>query len=271
MRLASIHTYPVKGCHRIDQDAAAVQPWGLAGDRRFMPVDGRLTMVSQREVPRLTQVQPVVVDGGIILTAPGMTELKVPAVAADPATVTLWGTALRASLAGAAADEWLSAAAGHPLRLVYLDDPTQRAVNPRYGRQGDRVSLADGYPVLLTSTASLAALNDWIADSGSAEAPLPMTRFRPNVVISGAAAWAEDGWVGRRLRIGPVEFLAPKPSDRCVLTTNDQETGERGREPLRTLARHRTVDQKLLFGLNLIPDGTGEIAVGDPVELLDPP
>jgi uncharacterized protein YcbX len=96
-----------------------------------------------------------------------------------------------------------------------------------------------------------------------------MTRFRPNAVVAGAPAWAEDGWTGRRLRIGEVEFRMPKPCDRCVLTTNDQETGERGREPLRTLGRMRNINQELLFGMNLIPDNTGTLRVGDPVELID--
>ncbi len=95
-----------------------------------------------------------------------------------------------------------------------------------------------------------------------------MTRFRPNVVVSGAPAWAEDTWVGGRIRIGGVTFRAPKVCGRCVVPTTDQETGQRGREPSRTLARYRNVDQKLVFGLNLIPDGTGEIRLGDEVSLV---
>jgi uncharacterized protein YcbX len=265
MRVASIHTYPVKGCHRVDHDGAAVEPWGLAGDRRWMPVDEHGQVVSQREEPLLTQVRPSTVDGGIILSAPGMPELKVPAVAGALADVTIWRYPLPASLAGDEADEWLSAVIGRPVRLVYLDDPTRRLVEPEYARPGDRVSFADGYPLLLTSEASLDALNGWIAESGAE--PVPMTRFRPNVVVSGAPAWAEDVWVGGRVRIGDVMFRAAKPSDRCMMTTNDQETGERGTEPLRTLARYRKINQLLLFGLNLIPDGTGWISVGDEVEI----
>jgi hypothetical protein len=92
-----------------------------------------------------------------------------------------------------------------------------------------------------------------------------MTRFRPNVVVTGAPAWAEDDWVGRRLRIGEVTFRAAKACDRCVVTTIDQETGEKGRQPLFALGRHRRTEQGLLFALNLIPDGTGGIRVGDPV------
>lgn len=269
MRLTSLHIYPVKGCHRIDLDAAEVEPWGLLGDRRWFPVDGDGVLVSQREVPALTQVQPTLVDAGVRLAAPGRPDLTVPAVAGDYLEVQVWRTRFKASPAGPAADAWLSDLAGQPLRLMWMDDPTRRPINPAYARPGESVSAADGYPLLLTNTASLAVLNDWIAEGGSAEGPVPMTRFRPNVVVDGAPAWAEDGWVGRRIRIGEVVFRMPKPCARCVMTTNDQETGEKGREPLRTLGRTRNVDQELLFGLNLIPDNTGTLRVGDPVEILD--
>jgi uncharacterized protein len=269
MRVASIHMYPVKGCHRVDCDTAMVEPWGLAGDRRWLPVDEHGDVVSQREVPRLTQVRPSTVDGGVILSAPAMPDLKVPAIAAELVKVNAWHDRVTASLAGAEADEWLSTVIGRPVRLVYLHDPTQRPVDPGYAEPTDRVSFADGYPLLLANAGSLEALNGWIAEAGNE--PVPMTRFRPNVVVCGAPAWAEDGWVGGRLRIGAVVFRAPKPSDRCVMTTNDQETGERGREPLRTLGRYRNVNQLLLFGLNLIPDGTGQISIGDEVEVVPGP
>lgn len=268
MRLASIHTYPVKGARRVDQESAQVEPWGLAGDRRFMPVDEQHVVVSQREEPRLTRVRPSTVEGGVLLAAPGMPELKVPALAGEQVEVTIWGKQVVASRCGTDVDEWLSEVIGRRVQLVYLDDPRRRQVSQTYGRPDDRVGFADAYPLLLTNAASLDALNGWIAESGSAEGPLPMTRFRPNVVVTGAPAWAEDGWVGGRIRIGGVAFRAPKPCDRCVITTTDQETGARGREPLRTLAMHRNVDQKLLFGLNLIPDGNGPIRAGDEVEIL---
>ncbi|MBO0870390.1 MAG: MOSC domain-containing protein [Micromonosporaceae bacterium] len=269
MRLVSLHVYPVKGCHRADLATAEVQPWGLAGDRRWMPVDDDGKMVSQREEPRLALVQPSIVDGELVLAAPGMPEVKVPAVAGGQIEVDIWKHRLPASPAGAEVDAWFAEFLGYPLRLVWLDDPTRRVVNQTYGEPGDRVSFADGYPLLLTNTASLADLNGWIAAGDHPqEAPLPMTRFRPNVVVDGAPAWAEDGWIGRRIRIGEVVFRAAKPSDRCVMTTQDQETGAKGREPLRTLARFRNVNQLLLFGTNLIPDGTGALHLGDPVEVV---
>jgi uncharacterized protein YcbX len=268
MRLSAIATYPVKSCHRVDQQRADVRPWGLAGDRRWLITDEHGSMLTQREEPRLTGIRPVLAEGGLVLRHEGAAELAVPATPGDLEPVKVWRTTVGLSRAGDEADVWLSAVLERKVRLYYLDDPTRRPVNPEYANPDDRVSLADGYPLLLTNTASLAALNDWLAEESPAEWPLPMTRFRPNVVVDGAPAWAEDGWLGGRIRIGAVTFRAPKPCDRCVITTTDQETGARGREPLRTLARHRHVEQGLLFGVNLIPDGTGEIRVGDEVTVL---
>jgi uncharacterized protein YcbX len=269
MRLASLHLYPVKSCHRVDVDEATVLPWGLAGDRRWFPVEPDGAAITQRELPVLTQIQPTLLPGGLRLAAPGRPDLTLTETAGDYLEVRLWRSRFKVSAAGPEADAWLSEVAGRPLRLVWMDDPARRPVNPEYGRPGDVVSAADGYPLLVTNTASLAQLNDWIIEGDPDEQPVPMTRFRPNVVVDGAPAWAEDGWLGRRLRIGAVAFRVVKPCARCVMTTNNQETGERGREPLRTLGRTRNIEQNLLFGMNMIPDGTGALRVGDPVELLD--
>jgi uncharacterized protein YcbX len=119
--------------------------------------------------------------------------------------------------------------------------------------------------LLLGNAASLAALNDWLLEAG--DAPVPMTRFRPNLVVEGAGPWDEDAWAGRRLRIGAAELRAAGPCDRCVVTTVDQETGEKGRQPLAILGRHRNVDQGLMFGLHLLTVTPGRITVGDPVTL----
>src|SRR5690349_19400655 len=257
MRLASIHTYPVKGCYRQNHERAEVEPWGLRGDRRWLIVqpDGR--MLTQRDDARLATLRPSYVDGALLVRTPGMPDLVVPPpVDGDKLDVTVWSSVITATLAGPTAAEWLSRFLARPAELAWLPDT-------------EPVSFADAYPLLGASTASLDALNGWLLESGSPEGPLPMTRFRPNVVVSGAGAWDEDGWLGRRIRIGTVEFRAPKMCDRCVVTTTDQETGERGHEPLRALARFRRIDKGLLFGMNLIPDGTGEIAVGDPVVLVE--
>jgi hypothetical protein len=270
MRVASVHIYPVKGCYRLDTAGAAVEPWGLAGDRRWLVVDDDGDAITQRDHASMTQIRPALRLGGLLLRTAGSPDLAVDEPeAGDYTEVSVWSFTGKARLAHPAAHDWLSAVLGRPARLVWLDDPTRRTVNPMYGRPGDRVSFADGYPVLLANTASLSSLNDLIHESGSLEGPLPMTRFRPNIVIDQAPAWIEDAWTGGRIRIGEVVFRVPKPCGRCVVTTTDQETGERGREPLRTLARHRNGERGLMFATNLIPDNRGTIRAGDPVEMLD--
>lgn len=275
IQLTDIWRYPVKSCRGERLSEALVEPWGLAGDRRWMVVDSAGAPVTAREYPDLVLVTPRLDSGGIRLTAPGLPELTVPV---PPATalvpVSVWNSDLIAAQACDEASEWLGKIIGEPVRLVYLDDPTRRPTNPAYSRPGDRVSLADAYPLLLTSRESLAALNDWILEGPRfAEGPLPMTRFRPSVVVAGAPAWAEDGW--RRVRIGEVTFRVAKGCDRCVLTTVDPDTAVKGKEPLVTLSRHRRWDGKVWFGVQLIPDAPhpgapGEpIAVGAPVTVLE--
>jgi uncharacterized protein len=265
MRLASIHTYPVKGCRRTDRGDAVVEPWGLVGDRRWLVVEPDGKFITQRAEPRLALIAPGVrADGGLVLRTPGMPDLDV-AAPADGAllTVRVWRDTVDAAPAGAVADDWLSEVLDRKVRLVHLRDPAQRQVDPEYGQPGDLVSFADAYPLLLANAASLDAVNDWLVEIG--DEPVPMTRFRPNVVVAGAPARAEDDWLGRRLRIGGVTFRAVKPCARCVVTTIDQDTAERGRQPLRVLGQRRLARLGPLFGLNLVPDGVGRIAVGDPV------
>ena len=272
LQLTDLWRYPVKSCRGERLAEALVEPWGLAGDRRWMIVDGAGDPVTGREHPRLVLVAPRVESGKITLASPGLSEVTVPVPSsADLVPVNVWGYELLATLADDAAATWLTDIIGEPARLVYLDDPTRRATNPKYSQEGDRVSFADGYPLLLTSEESLAAVNGWIAEgSRAAEGPVPMGRFRPSVVVSGAPAWAEDGW--RRLRIGPVTFRAAKGCDRCVFTTIDPDTAAKGHEPLFALARHRRWDNKVWFGINLIPDAPGPDALirpGDPIEILE--
>jgi uncharacterized protein YcbX len=262
MRVASLHTYPVKGCHRIDHDRSVLEPWGLAGDRRWLIVDPDGVFITQREEPRLALIQVAETDSGLDLSAKGCSAVGVPMPQGKTTRVRVWRSEVDATPAGLAADAWLSAFLDRDVRLVWLDDPTRRPADPEFSGPGDRVGFADGYPLLLTTTGSLEQLNAWMGR------PLPMARFRPNVVVETREPFAEDAWLGRRLRIGGVVVRAVKPCGRCVVTTTDQETGEREREPLRTLARYRNFDQRLVFGMNLVPDSVGPIAVGDDVTVL---
>jgi len=268
--LASIHVYPMKAGRSVDLAEARVEPWGLAGDRRWMLADAGGRFVSQREEASLALVVVHASggDGALTVTAPGQPRLRVavPGPRAPQLKVTVWSSVLVAIAAGPEADAWFSAYLGRPVTLVYLDDPaTRRPVDQEFGRDGDTVSFADGYPLLLTATGSLEALGGWLAADG--DEPVPMTRFRPNVVVAGTDPWAEDRWL--RVRIGEVTFRVVKPCGRCVVTTIDQQTGVRGRQPLKMLGRHRRFGQELVFGQNLIPDCTGVIRTGDPLEVLE--
>jgi hypothetical protein len=267
IRLTSIHVYPMKAARAVDLGESRVEPQGLAGDRRWLLVDKNGRFVSQREEPALARVT-VTSDNDTIRVAsagfPGC-QVDVPPQEAEMLQVSVWASSFGAKGAGPGADQWFSAYLGRPVRLVYLDDPGRRPVDPGYGRPGDVVSFADGFPLLLTSADSLAELGDWLEEEG--EQPVPMTRFRPNVVVAGAPPWAEDRW--RRIRIGAVPFRVVKPCGRCVVTTTDQLTGERGRQPLKMLGKRRRSGRGLVFGQNLIPDAGGVIRVGDPVEILD--
>src|SRR5262249_19187395 len=155
---------------------------------------------------------------------------------------------------------WLSDYLGQKCRLVRMADFTVRRLDERYAKDGE-VGFADGYPFLLISEASLSDLNERLAE------PVPMNRFRPNIVTSGSGSYAEDRW--KTIRIGTLEFRVVKPCDRCVITTVNQSTGDKGIEPLRTLATYRKSEAGVIFGQNLVHQGTGSIYVGDSIEILE--
>lgn len=270
--LSSLSLYPVKSLGGTAPVEADVEPWGLAGDRRWALATREGARLSQREQPRLALAAAAPLPGGgVRLTAPGRGPLEaaVPEPSGESVELSFPSERVRATPAGPVADAWLSGYLEADVRLMYLDAPERRRpIDPRYARPGETVSLADGFPLLLTSVSSLNALNSLIAQGDHPdEGPLPMDRFRPNVVVSGTPPWAEDDW--RRVRIGEVSFRVVKPCGRCVVTTTDQLTAERGKEPLRTLARHRRFGDQLVFGQNLIPEHTGRVRSGDPVEILE--
>ncbi len=270
LMLTGINRYPIKSCRGHGLTHVVVEPWGLAGDRRWMLVDDEGRVVTARECPQLVLVAPEFDADGLLVQAPDLDPLLVGTPDGSVVTdVRVFSSELVAALASDQAHAWFSKVVGKPIRLVYLKDPAQRRPNPTYSREQDRVSFADGYPMLLATDGSLAALNDLIAGGPRPEeGPVSMTRFRPNLVVAGAPAWAEDGW--RVLRMGNATFRVVKACDRCVITTIDPDTASRDKEPLTTLARHRRWDGKTWFAINLIPDSPGAILhVGDGVEVVE--
>jgi uncharacterized protein len=269
-QLTSIHRFPIKSCRGWSVAEAVVEPWGLAGDRRWMVVDDSGDVITAREVNQLVLIHPELTDAGLRVSAPELPSLVIPTP--DPAgqvPVEIWSSRLTAAAAGPEADAWISKALGVSAHLVFLDDPTRRPTSLAFSGPDDRVSFADGYPLLLATEESLAALNDEVlASSPTEREPVPMARFRPNVVVAGVEAWAEDDW--RRIRIGEAEFRAVKGCARCVLTTIDPDTALREKEPIRSLAKIRRWDGATWFGINLVPDTPGAtIRVGDAFEVLE--
>jgi uncharacterized protein YcbX len=260
--VTTLRIHPIKGTAATHVASAEVTRRGLRDDRRWMFIDANARFVSQREHARLALVRPTI-DGDVMtIEAPSMPPLRVPRTIEDGGRhdVVIWKSTCAAVSAGPEAAAWASAYLGAPSDLVHMPESTERAVNPDYGRAGDIASFADGYPILVASTSSLDDLNARMA------APLPMERFRPNVVVSGAPAWDEDAWT--RVAIGGVPMRTVKGCDRCVVTTTDQRTAERGVEPLRTLATFRQRDNKVYFAVNAIPDALGELRVGDELTVL---
>jgi uncharacterized protein len=261
VRLTALIVYPIKSARGIPLRESEVDEFGLRNDRRWMVVDQAGRFISQRSHPRMALVEPRFAPGVLQIDAPGMRTLETP-VHPTPSVatrVTVWDDACGATWLGETAALWFSEFLGDPCSLVHMSGDTVRPADPEYAPAGTRVSFADGFPFLLISEESLADLNRRLAD------PLPMNRFRPNLVVAGAEPYAEDGW--DRIEIGGVRLRMVKPCARCVVTTTDQTTAQRGKEPLRTLATYRKVEGEVMFGQNVVPEGRGHLRVGDQVLL----
>jgi uncharacterized protein YcbX len=261
--LSGLNVYPVKSAAGIAVSAARVDARGLTGDRRWMVVDENRSFLSQRTHPRLALVSVAIAPEGVILTAPRMPALAVPVPrpGASVVRVRVWRDVCDAVPAGDKPSAWLSRVVGAACELVYLPESSHRLVAARGAAPPAEIGFADAFPFLLISEGSLADLNRRL------EHPLPMNRFRPNLVVRGCSPYAEDEW--RRITIAGIVFHVVKPCSRCTTTTVNQTTGERGREPLATLATYRRVNNEVLFGQNLVHRGTGELALGDEVTVLE--
>ena len=264
LRVDGLYRYPVKSCGGASLPSATVGPRGIVGDRQWMVVDDTGEFLTQREHHRMSLVRPHLTDDGLLeLNAPGMPPLTVtPAIRHDRVDVSIWNDRCVAIDEGPTVAEWLSAFLDVRCRLVRFPDDATRRVDPEYAGPNDQVGFADGFSFLLASCASLDDLNHRLAS------PLPMNRFRPNIVVSGGEAFQEDRW--KRIRIDGITFAVVKPCARCVTTTVDQQTGEASREPLRTLATFRNVPGRgVMFGQNLIHDQSGVLHVGAEVTVIE--
>lgn len=265
MKVAGLFRYPVKSLRGHAVDSARIELIGVEGDRRWMVVDRAGQFKTIRQIPAMTRIDARLTGDGIELSeaSHGSISVRTPSDGAVR-EVRIWKDVVPARQASSEAGAFLSRVLGQELDLVYFDQPRSRPVDQTFGRPDDHTTFADGFPILVTTTASLARLNATLA------APVGMGRFRPNIVLDTREAWAEDGW--RVIRVGNLTLRIVKPCARCVITTRDQLTGEQPdpREPLFTLGRmHRARDGGIIFGQNAIPDIAATISIGDPVEVLE--
>lgn len=272
--IAELVYYPVKSFAGIRLTHGAIGLHGFVWDRGAMVVTPDGDFLTQREIPKMAQVQPSFEGDDLILTHEEGS-IRVPVFEDGPNTkVTIWKSqGVDAADQGDEVAAFLTQLFGRPCRLVTMPDEAKRFIDPAYAFHGETTGFADGFPFLLISEGSLNDLNNRLAAKG--EHRIPMNRFRPNIVVRGVAPYAEDTW--KRIRIGDIEMDIVKPCARCVITKTDQIDAMRHQlEPLRTLGEYRTHKdlgitgiQGVFFGQNLIHRSTGGIEVGANLEVLE--
>jgi len=262
--LSTLTYFPIKACRGFDVPASNVQHMGLEYDRRMMVVtlDGKF--LTQRENPRLALVTPTLKNEAVTLSAPNFESIQFSVQSTGtPTPVDIWSSSsVDAVDQGDEAAIWLSDWLGTSVRLVHIADGYKRKLNPSYAiNADDHTGFADGYPILIVSEESLQDLNSRL------DSPVPINRFRPNLVVKGCEPFAEDTW--KRIRIGDVEMALVKVCPRCVVTTIDKETLAKNKEPLKTLNSYRNHELGAIFGMNTIPLNEGKIEIGMTVEILE--
>ncbi|HXD10235.1 MAG TPA: MOSC N-terminal beta barrel domain-containing protein [Anaerolineales bacterium] len=261
--VSSLIYYPIKACRGFEVEAAQVERMGLQNDRRMMVVTLEGLQLTQRDHAKLARVIPTLSDSTLTLSAPDFEAIQVPIQKTGTTqTVRVWhNRGVQAIDQGDESAQWFSDWLGVAVRLVHIAQGVQRTLDSQYAiHSDDHTGFADAYPILITSEESLHDLNNRL------EVPVPMNRFRPNLVVKGCEAYAEDTW--NQIRIGNVELAIVKPCDRCVVTTIDKESLVQSKEPLKTLATYRTQELGAIFGQNIIPLSEGRLQLGMNVDVL---
>jgi uncharacterized protein YcbX len=270
MKVHSLHIYPMKSARVMHVSQAEVGEWGLDGDRRYMITDPDGRFITQRELQALAQITVLETDDALYVHKAGLTDGVLATF--DPARrlpVEIWGSHVSAAVADDSVNATLSDWFGQPVKLVHADAETKRQCSPDWAGEGVQTGFADGYPILITTTSSLRLLNEATMEEGAKT--FGMDRFRPNIVIDDETPFADDFWAS--LDIAGIRFDLVKPCARCIMTTQDQLTGERGGpDPMPAMRKLRmSTDRRVpgvLFGWNAVPRNTGSLKIGDPVSVI---
>jgi uncharacterized protein len=263
LTVSELYIYPIKSLGGIALNSASLLERGFEHDRRWMLVNANNEFLTQREITAMTFLKVQLTEQGLHITnisKPGE-ELIVPfePTVAETEMVTVWSSRCRGQRVSDAADAWFSKQLGFTAKLFYMPDTTRRYVDGRYAHNKEITSFTDGYPLLLIGQASLDDLNSRL------QQPVPMNRFRPNIVFTGGTPFQEDYM--KHFDINGITIFGVKPCARCVMTTINQQTAEKAKEPLKTLSTYRIKNKKVLFGQNLLHQGTGIISIGDTITI----
>ena len=263
--LSEIFVYPIKSASGVSLKESYVGEKGLEMDRRWMLVDDGGKFISQRTHPEMSLVSVKIEKEGLVVKHKykNYDELFIPFDIDEEykREVEIWNDKCQAVLVSNAADCWFSKVLNIPCQLVYMPENSKRTVDQKYSVGNKTVGFADGFPFLLIGQGSLDDLNSKI------EIPVSINRFRPNLVFTGGEPFVEDSW--KEFKLGTVTFFPVKPCARCTIPTVNQETGERGIEPLVTLSSYRKENNKVFFGQNIVHEGSGIIKVGDPLIIIE--
>lgn len=258
MHVSSLYIYPIKSCKGFSVDKVSLDTKGFRYDRRFMLVDEEGQMLTQRILPQMALIDVAWQDDFFVINKGISVPLQPQG--GDKTKVQVWSDVCTAWNISAEANEYFSDFLKQKVRLVYMPDQTKRVVDTRYNTVKATTTFTDGFPILLISQASLNDLNTRL------EKPVEMQRFRPNLVVEGFYPYQEDDISG--FSIGEKQFSVVKPCARCVMTTINPQTAEKGAEPLKTLSEYRKKNNKIYFGQNVIHHShEGEINVGHKVEI----
>lgn len=263
--LSEINIYPVKSLGGISLTSSEITERGLKFDRRWMLLDYKGDFMTQREYPQMSLLQ-VSADKNYLKifqkkNPADFINISFESYDAEAVEVPVWNDICTALSVSKEADKWISDALHVNCKIFFMPDSTKRFVNKKYAKNNEIVSFADAYPFLIIGQSSLDDLNKRLKE------PLPMNRFRPNFVFKGGRSFIEDEFY--KFKIGGNIFYALKPCGRCAVTTVNQQTGETGKEPLKTLSKFRKIDSKVMFGQNLVGPKEGVINTGDKLEVLE--
>ena len=263
LTLSEINIYPVKSLSGISLQSSEVEERGLKYDRRWVLVDESKTFITQRDFQEMALINVSIENNGLMLKHKTKTfqPLFVPFDFEHSKNdkVVIWDDTVFGEFYNNQIDDWFSEILGINCHLVKMPESTKRNVDEAYA-ENKIVSFADAFPFMIIGQSSLDDLNSRM------EVPLPMNRFRTNFVFTGGKPFEEDHW--KKFKVGDMKFEAVKPCARCIITTTDQDTAERFKEPLLTLSKFRNFNNKVMFGMNLVCESTGNVQVGDKIELI---